>query len=63
MPLTSMQAAACATARGKYVTVWALPKSTLVRVRIAYVRLSIYVAYTTLDSQFSAVLLFTPLQL
>jgi hypothetical protein len=46
------------------VTVWALPKSTLVRVGIAHVRLSIYVAHPTSDSQFSAVLppLFTPLQ-
>jgi hypothetical protein len=40
-----------------YVTVWALPKSTLVRVGIAHVRSSIYVAHPTLDSQFSAVLL------
>jgi hypothetical protein len=39
------------------VTVWALPKSTLVRVGIAHVRSSIYVAHPTLDSQFSAVLL------
>jgi hypothetical protein len=41
----------------KAVTVWALPKSTLVRVGIAHVRSSIYVAHPTSDSQFSAVLL------
>ncbi|KAF1935462.1 hypothetical protein EJ02DRAFT_127485 [Clathrospora elynae] len=38
------------------VTVWALPRSTLVRVGIAHVRSSIYVAQPTSDSQFSAVL-------
>jgi hypothetical protein len=38
------------------VTVWALPRSTLVRVGIAHVRSSIYVAHPTSDSQFSAVL-------
>jgi hypothetical protein len=38
------------------VTVWALPRSTLVRVGIACVRSSIYVAHPTSDSQFSAVL-------
>jgi hypothetical protein len=38
------------------VTVWALPRSTLIRVGIAHVRLSIYVAHPTSDSQFSAVL-------
>ena len=45
------------------VTVWTLPKSTLVRVGIAHVRSSIYVAQPTSDSQFSAVLLLTPLQM
>jgi hypothetical protein len=39
------------------VTVWALLRSTLVRVGIAHVRSSIYVAQPTSDSQFSAVLL------
>jgi hypothetical protein len=39
----------------KFVTVWALPRPTLVRVRIAHVRSSIYVAQPTLGSQFSAV--------
>jgi hypothetical protein len=38
-----------------FVTIWALPRPTLVRVRIAYVRSSIYVAQPTLGSQFSAV--------
>lgn len=33
-----------------------MPRSTLVRVRIAHVRSSIYVAQPTSDSQFSAVL-------
>jgi hypothetical protein len=37
------------------VTVWALPESTLVRVGIAHVRSSIYVAQPTSDSQFSSV--------
>jgi hypothetical protein len=44
-------------ARMKSVTVWALLRSTLVRVGIAHVRSSIYVAQPTSDSQFSAVLL------
>jgi hypothetical protein len=44
-----------------FVTVWALPRSTLVRVGIAHVRSSIYVAQPTLDSQFSAISLLTPL--
>jgi hypothetical protein len=39
------------------VMVWALLRSTLVRVGIAHVRSSIYVAQPTSDSQFSAVLL------
>jgi hypothetical protein len=38
------------------VTVWALPRSTLVRVGIAHVRSSIYVAHPTSESQFSAIL-------
>jgi hypothetical protein len=37
------------------VTVWALPRPTLVRVGIAHVRSSIYVAQPTSGSQFSAV--------
>jgi hypothetical protein len=42
------------------VTVWAVPRFTLVRVGIAYVRSSIYVAQPTSDSQSSAVLLSPP---
>jgi hypothetical protein len=38
-----------------FVTVWALPRPTLVRVGIAHVRSSIYVAQPTSGSQFSAV--------
>jgi hypothetical protein len=38
-----------------FVTVWALPRPTLVRVGIAHVRSSIYVAHPTSGSQFSAV--------
>lgn len=37
------------------VTVWALPITALVQVRMAHVRSSIYVAHSTSDSQFSAV--------
>jgi hypothetical protein len=37
------------------VTVWALPRPTLVRVGIAHVQSSIYVAQPTSGSQFSAV--------
>jgi hypothetical protein len=40
-----------------FVTVWALPRSTLIRVGIAHVRSSIYVAHPTSYSQLSAVLL------
>lgn len=39
-----------------FVTVWALPRPTLVRVGIAHVRSCIYTALPTSDSQFSAVL-------
>jgi hypothetical protein len=42
------------------VTVWAVPRFTLVRVEIAHVRSSIYVAQATSDSQSSAVLLSLP---
>jgi hypothetical protein len=45
----------CGWLRLVFVTVWALPRSTLIRVGIAHVRSSIYVAHPTSDSQFSAV--------
>jgi hypothetical protein len=46
----------CRDVSFKVVTVWALPRSTLVQVGIAHVQSSIYVAQPTSDSQFSAVL-------